>query len=119
MPDNRKALLVGLQSDSLREAFGKHLVALASRYPDVVVLDADVAGGTGSHHFRKAFPERFYQCGIAEQNMMAMAGGMATIGLIPFVTTFAVFALRAVEQARLSIAYPKMNVKIRCKPPGS
>ena len=118
MLDNREALLVGLQGDSLRDAFGKHLVALASKYPDVVVLDADVAGGTGIHHFRKAFPGRFYQCGIAEQNMMAMAGGMAATGLIPFVTTFAVFALRAVEQARLSIAYPKMNVKIVASHPG-
>ncbi|HWC63727.1 MAG TPA: hypothetical protein VG501_08895, partial [Rhizomicrobium sp.] len=88
-------------SDSLREAFGKALTALAPSYPDLVVLDADIAGGTGVHHFRKAFPAQFIQCGIAEQNMMAAAGGLAAVGMIPVVTTFAVFCLRAIEQARL------------------
>ena len=81
-------------------------------------MDADIAGGTGTHHFRKAFPERFIQCGIAEQNMMAMAGGLAATGLVPVVTTFAVFMLRAIEQARLSIAYSNMNVKIVASHPG-
>ena len=104
--------LISTGGDSLREAFGKALVELANQYPDFVVLDADVAGGTGTYHFRKAYPQRFFQFGIAEQNMMAAAGGMANVGLIPFVTTFAVFCLRALEQARLSIAYPRRNVKI-------
>ena len=104
--------LIGSSGDSLREAFGKALTKIAPDYPNVVVLDADIAGGTGIHHFRKQLPERFIQCGIAEQNMMAMAGGLSATGLIPVVTTFAVFMLRAIEQARLSIAYANMNVKI-------
>lgn len=111
-------LLIGSSGDSLREAFGKELTELASIYTNVVVLDADIAGGTGIHHFRKKFPERFIQCGIAEQNMMAMSGGLAAIGLIPIVTTFAVFMLRAIEQARLSIAYADMNVKLIASHPG-
>jgi transketolase len=110
--------LLGSSGDSLREAFGKELTEITPDYPNVVVLDADIAGGTGMHHFRKAFPDRFIQCGIAEQNMMAMAGGLAATGLIPVVTTFAVFMLRAIEQARLSIAYANMNVKIVGSHPG-
>ena len=82
------------------------------------MLDADIAGGTGVHHFRKAHPERFLQFGIAEQNMMAAAGGLAAVGMLPVVTTFAVFCLRAIEQARLSIAYAKRNVKIVASHPG-
>lgn len=111
-------VLLGRSGDSLREACGKELTKIAPAYPNVVVLDADIAGGTGMHHFRKAFPDRFIQCGIAEQNMMAMAGGLAATGLIPIVTTFAVFMLRAIEQARLSIAYANMNVKIIASHPG-
>ncbi len=110
--------LLGSSGDSLREACGKELTKIAPDYPNVVVLDADIAGGTGMHHFRKAFPKRFIQCGIAEQNMMAMAGGLAATGLIPVVTTFAVFMLRAIEQARLSISYANMNVKIIASHPG-
>jgi transketolase len=110
--------LIGSSGDSLREAFGKALVKLADRYPNFVVLDADIAGGTGTHHFRRACPDRFYQFGIAEQNMMAAAAGMAAVGLVPFVTTFAVFCLRAIEQARLSIAYARRNVKIVASHPG-
>ena len=110
--------LIGSSGDSLREAFGKALSEYADQYPNVVVLDADIAGGTGVHHFRKSHPDRFFQFGIAEQNMMAAAGGMAATGLIPVVTTFAVFCLRAVEQARLSIAYAKRNVKIVASHPG-
>ncbi len=110
--------LVGTSGDSLREAFGKALVELGQKRDDFVVLDADVAGGTGTHHFRGAFPDRFIQFGIAEQNMMAAAGGIASTGLIPFVTTFAVFCLRALEQARLSIVYPRRNVKIVGSHPG-
>src|SRR5258707_486836 len=110
--------LIGTSGDSLREAFGKALVEWSRERPNVVVLDADIAGGTGVHHFRKAQPHRFFQFGIAEQNMMAAAGGMAATGLIPVVTTFAVFCLRAIEQARLSIAYAKRNVKIVASHPG-
>ena len=110
--------LIGSTGDSLREAFGKALVDLAEQYPNFVVLDGDVAGGTGTHHFRSSFPERFYQMGIAEQNMMAAAAGFAATGLVPFVSTFAVFCLRALEQARLSIAYPRRNVKIIASHPG-
>jgi transketolase len=110
--------LIGSSGDSLREAFGRALAALAPQYPRLVVLDADIAGGTGVHHFRKACPERFLQFGIAEQNMMAAAGGLAAVGLLPVVTTFAVFCLRAIEQARLSIAYAKRNVKIISSHPG-
>src|SRR5215510_1652671 len=110
--------LIGTSGDSLREAFGKALVEWSRERTNVVVLDADIAGGTGIHHFRKAHPDRFFQFGIAEQNMMAAAGGMAATGLIPIVTTFAVFCLRAIEQARLSIAYAKRNVKIVASHPG-
>jgi transketolase len=113
-----KPKLIASSGDSLRESFGKELTLLADKYPKVVVLDADIAGGTGIHHFRDKFPDRFIQCGIAEQNMMAMAGGMAATGLVPIVTTFAVFMLRAIEQARLSIAYADMNVKIVASHPG-
>src|ERR1700761_1884138 len=110
--------LIGTSGDSLREAFGKALSALADEFPKVVVLDADIAGGTGVHHFRKSHPQRFLQFGIAEQNMMAAAGGLAATGLIPVVATFAVFCLRAVEQARLSIAYSGRNAKIVASHPG-
>ena len=111
-------MLIGSSGDSLREAFGQALVELAKERGDFVVFDADVAGGTGVHHFRKACPERFFQFGIAEQNMMSAAAGFASTGAIPFVTTFAVFCLRALEQARLSVAYPKRNVKIVASHPG-
>jgi transketolase len=105
-------------SDSLREAFGKALSALGDEFPKLVVLDADIAGGTGVHHFRKSHPDRLIQFGIAEQNMMAAAGGMAAVGLLPVVTTFAVFCLRAIEQARLSLCYARRNAKIVASHPG-
>lgn len=110
--------LIGSSGDSLREAFGKALVKIADEMPNMVVLDADIAGGTGAHHFRRCHPDRFFQFGIAEQNMMSAAGGMAATGLIPVVTTFAVFCLRAIEQARLSVAYSQRNVKIVGSHPG-
>ncbi len=110
--------LIGTSGDSLREAFGKALSGLADEFKNVVVLDADIAGGTGVHHFRKSHPERFLQFGIAEQNMMAAAGGLAAVGFLPVVTTFAVFCLRAVEQARLSLAYARRNAKIVASHPG-
>ncbi|MEI8349176.1 MAG: transketolase family protein [Candidatus Omnitrophota bacterium] len=98
---------------TMREAFGKVLVELGSIRDDFVVLDADVAGGTGTNIFRDKFPDRFIQCGIAEQNMMSVAAGLSSIGIIPIVTCYGVFAsMRALEQARNSIAYPNFNVKI-------
>lgn len=101
------------EMQSLREAFGRALVTLGEQRRDFVVLDADVAGGTGTNHFKAAFPDRFYDFGIAEQNMMAAASGMAATGIIPVVTTFAVFAtLRAHEQLRTFVAYPRANVKV-------
>src|SRR6201992_3342711 len=110
--------LIASNGDALREAFGTALSGMADEFPNVVVLDADIAGGTGVHHFRKSHPERFIQFGIAEQNMMAAAGGMAAVGLVPIVTTFAVFCLRAVEQARLSLCYARRNAKIVASHPG-
>ena len=98
---------------NMRDAFGEALVELAKVRDDFVVLDADVAGGTGTYIFRDAFPDRFIQCGIAEQNMMSLAAGLSTSGVIPIVTCYAVFAsMRAIEQARNSLAYPDFNVKI-------
>ena len=97
----------------MRDAFGEALIRLASLRNDFIVLDPDVAGGTGAHPFRDKFPSRFIQCGIAEQNMMSVAAGIASTGLIPIVTGYAVFlSMRAIEQARNSIAYPNFNVKI-------
>ncbi|HXI31043.1 MAG TPA: transketolase C-terminal domain-containing protein [Vicinamibacterales bacterium] len=110
--------LIGTSGETLREAFGKALTAMAERYPALVVLDADVAGGTGTHHFRRAHPGRFVQFGIAEQNMIGAAAGMALAGCLPVATTFAVFALRTIEQVRQSIAYPRLNVKLAASHPG-
>jgi transketolase len=118
MPDNNAPALIGSSGDSLREAFGKELARLAPEFPRLVVLDADVAGGTGVHHFRKAHPERLIQFGIAEQNMMAAAGGLAATGMLPVVTGFACFLERAYEQARLSIGYARRNAKIVASHPG-
>ncbi|MBN2524909.1 MAG: transketolase family protein [Deltaproteobacteria bacterium] len=102
-----------MSTESLRVAFGQSLVRLAYKYPNFVVFDADVAGGTCTHFFRNDFPDRFIQCGIAEQNMMSAAAGYSLSGITPFVTCYAVFAsMRAVEQARNSVAYPDFNVKI-------
>lgn len=97
-----------------RTAFGEALVEIAKERKDIVVLDADVATSTKTSIFREAFPERFFEMGIAEQNMMGVAAGMAsTQKIIPFAVTFAVFAAkRACDQVSISIAYPKLNVKI-------
>jgi transketolase len=101
------------ETQSLREAFGRALAGLGARRRDFVVLDADVAGGTCTNHFKRDFPERFHDFGIAEQHMMAAAAGLATTGVIPVVTTFAVFAtMRALEQLRTFVAYPRFNVKV-------
>lgn len=112
------ASILGVGAESLRESYGIALSRLGKEVDNFIVLDADVAGGTGTHHFKKAFPQRFFQFGIAEQNMLAAAAGFAATGLIPFVSTFAVFMLRGYEQIRLSIAYPRRNVKIVASHPG-
>lgn len=103
---------------SLRETFGKTLTKLSVKQKNIIVLDADLAGGTGLHHFRNKFPNRFIQCGIAEQNMVSVSGGLSMMGFVPIVTTFAVFMIRCVEQARLSIAYSNLNVKLVASHPG-
>lgn len=115
---SKNPTLVGQQSDSLREAFGRAITSVAEYDDTVIVLDADVAGGTGAHHFRRQYPERFIQCGIAEQNMIGIAAGLAHSGLTPFVTTFATFMLRGIEQIRLSVAYSQKNVKLIASHPG-
>ncbi|MGB9755836.1 MAG: transketolase family protein [Desulfurella sp.] len=98
---------------TMREAFGLVLVELAKKRDDFVVLDADVAGGTGVSIFRDKFPKRYIQCGIAEQNMVSLAAGLTSAGLIPIVTAYAIFlSMRAIEQIRNSVAYPNFNVKI-------
>ena len=104
--------LIAKSFSSLREAFGKSITKVAKVNRKIIVLDADLAGGTGCYHFLKKYPKRFFQCGIAEQNMISVAAGMSSLGLIPFSTTFAVFALRAFEQVRLSVSYSNLNVKI-------
>ena len=96
-----------------RVAYGKMLAELGAQYPDLVVLDADLSGSTQSQYFAKAFPDRFYNMGIAEANMTVVAAGLATCGKMPFTNTFAMFATgRAYEQVRNSIAYPRLNVKV-------
>jgi len=109
---------IGARAISLDEAFGRTLAELAGEFANLVVLDADNAGDTGAHYFRKSHPERFLQFGIAEQNMMAAAGGLAAVGMLPVVTTFAVFCLRAIDQARLSLCYAGRNAKIVASHPG-
>ncbi len=96
-----------------RESYGEALVELGKKYDNVVVLDADLAAATKTGSFKKAFPERFYDCGIAEGNMMGIAAGLSTTGIVPFASTFAMFAAgRAYEIVRNAIGYPHMNVKI-------
>ena len=96
-----------------REGYGQALVELGAQYPNMVVLDADLAGATKTAMFEKAYPDRFIDCGIAEANMMCIAAGLASCGKIPFASSFAMFAAgRAYEQVRNSIGYPHLNVKI-------
>jgi len=96
-----------------RDGYGKGLVALGKEHPDVVVLDADLAGSTKTGMFAKEFPDRHFNCGIAEADMMSVAAGLAASGLTPFASSFAMFASgRAYEQIRNSIGYPMLNVKI-------
>ena len=96
-----------------RDGYGKALVELGKEHEDLVVLDADLAGSTKTGMFAKAYPDRHFNCGIAEANMMCVAAGLSTTGLVPFASSFAMFAAgRAFEQVRNSIGYPHMNVKI-------
>ena len=96
-----------------RAAYGEALAELGERYPNVVVLDADLSGSTMTKSFAGKFPERFFDMGIAEGNMATVAAGLATCGKIPFINSFAMFSAgRAWEQVRNSIAYPHLNVKV-------
>ncbi|MBQ4188330.1 MAG: transketolase family protein [Firmicutes bacterium] len=96
-----------------RQSYGESLRDFAEEYPNLVVLDADLSNATKTGTFKKAYPDRFINCGIAESNMMSIAAGLSTTGLIPFASTFAMFAAgRAYEQVRNSIGYPHLNVKI-------
>ena len=96
-----------------RDSYGNALAALGAEHDDLIVFDADLAGATKTGTFKKAFPERHFNCGIAEGNMIAVAAGASTMGLVPFASSFAMFAAgRAFEQVRNSIGYPHLNVKI-------
>lgn len=102
-----------MEKVATRDAYGKALVKLGAQNPQVVVLDADLSKSTKTADFKKQYPERFFNMGIAEQNLLGTAAGLAAAGKIPFASTFAVFATgRAFEQIRNSIAYTKLNVKI-------
>lgn len=96
-----------------RQSYGEALVELGAEHDDFVVLDADLAAATQTGKFKAAYPDRFFDCGIAEQNLMGIAAGIATTGRVAFASTFAMFAAgRAFEQVRNSIGYPHLNVKI-------
>ena len=96
-----------------REGYGEALLELGAENPNVVVLDADLAAATKTAVFKKAYPERFFDCGIAEANMIGIAAGLAASGKVPFASSFAMFAAgRAYEQVRNSVGYPHLNVKI-------
>ena len=104
-----------MSEKATRNAYGEALVELAKQNDKIVVLDADLAHATMTVTFQKEFPERHFNAGIAEANMVNMAAGMSTMGLVPFCSTFAMFgAGRAYEQIRNTIAYPRLNVKIAC-----
>lgn len=104
---------MGMRKIATRESYGNALAALGKEHKDIVVLDADLAGATKTSIFKNAFPDRHYDCGVAEADMMCVAAGLSTTGLVPFASSFAMFAAgRAFEQVRNSIGYPKLNVKI-------
>ena len=96
-----------------RDSYGNALKALGAEFDNLVVLDADLAGATKTGVFQKAYPDRFFDCGIAEANLINVAAGLSTMGLVPFASTFAMFASgRAYEQVRNTLGYPHLNVKI-------
>ena len=104
-----------MSEKATRNAYGEALVELAAKNDKIVVLDADLAHATMTVTFKKEYPQRHFNAGIAEANMVNMAAGMSTMGLVPFCSTFAMFgAGRAYEQIRNTIAYPRLNVKIAC-----
>ena len=104
---------LGDKKIATRESYGNALAELGASYKDLIVLDADLAGATKTSVFKKAFPDRHIDCGIAEANMTGIAAGLATTGKIPFISSFAMFAAgRNFEQVRNSIGYPHLNVKI-------
>jgi len=106
-------LFAKAEQQPTRYSYAEAILELGQRNPDIVVLDADVSKSVGTNRFAERFPERSFNFGIAEQNMMAAAAGMATTGLMPYATTYAVFAsMRALDQVRNSIHYPRLNVKI-------
>ena len=105
--------MADMKKVATRDSYGNALKELGAEYENLVVLDADLAGATKTGTFKKAFPDRHFDCGIAEANMICMAAGMSTAGLVPFASSFAMFAAgRAFEQVRNSIGYPHLNVKI-------
>ena len=105
--------MADIKKIATRDSYGNALAELGAEAADLVVLDADLAGATKTGTFKKAFPDRHFDCGIAEANMICMAAGMSTAGLVPFASSFAMFAAgRAFEQVRNSIGYPHLNVKI-------
>ncbi len=105
--------MADIKKIATRDSYGKALAELGAEFSNLVVLDADLAGATKTATFQKAFPDRHFDCGIAEANMVCMAAGLSTMGLVPFASTFAMFASgRAFEQIRNSIGYPHLNVKI-------
>src|SRR6476646_5921176 len=98
---------------AMREAWGKGLVALGAEFPDLLVLDGDLANSTRADLFADAYPSRFLELGIAEQNMIGVAAGLATVGFTPWISTFAAFlAKRALDQIRIVVAQPHLNVKM-------
>lgn len=102
-----------LKKIATRDSYGHALIELGEKHKDLIVLDADLASATKTVMFKRVFPERHVDCGIAESNMMGIAAGIAATGKVPFVSSFAMFAAgRAFEQVRNSIGYPKLNVKI-------
>ena len=105
--------MADMKKSATREGYGKGLLELGREHDNVVVLDADLAGSTKTGVFKKEFPDRHFNCGIAEANMMCVAAGLSTTGMVPFASSFAMFASgRAFEQIRNSIGYPALNVKI-------
>src|SRR5512136_1721838 len=105
--------MVTKASVATREAYGRTLAALGRENPNIVVLDADLSKSTMTQFFAKEFPQRFFDCGVAEQNMVTIAAGLASAGKIPFASTFAVFVPgRCFDQIRMSIAQPGLNVKL-------
>src|SRR5438034_7685495 len=99
--------------EAQREVWGQTLVDLGAKYPELLVLDGDLANSTRAELFEAAYPERFLQMGIAEQNMMGVAAGLAMVGFVPWLSSFAVFLTsRTLDQLRMVVAQPKLNVKL-------